>query len=103
MIERLHQILQRALNREVRSAVRSLDLAGADIDCLDGTENTHPRRPTNGIYIGGAGDLKVQLLGDNHTTLYVGLLAGTFAPIAAVKVYTVAGGGTSATNVKLQW
>ncbi len=51
--------------------------------------------PSRGIYVGGAGDLKVDL--PNGTTVtFVALAAGLCHPIAATKVYKT---GTTATSI----
>ena len=52
-------------------------------------------RPTRGLYIGGDGDLKVDMaLGS--TVTFSGLLAGTILPVQVVRVYST---DTTATNV----
>lgn len=48
-----------------------------------------------GIYVGGAGDLKVDTKAGTALT-FVGVAAGTFLPIAVTKVYAT---GTTATNI----
>jgi hypothetical protein len=48
-----------------------------------------------GIYIGGAGDLKVDMA-DSGTVTFSGLPAGVFLPIIVKRVYST---GTTATNI----
>lgn len=52
-------------------------------------------RPTRGLYIGGAGNIKVDMaLGS--TVTFVGLLAGSFIPIQVKRVYST---DTTATDI----
>ena len=52
-------------------------------------------RPTRGLYVGGAGDIKVDMaLGS--TVTFAGALAGTILPIQVVRVYST---DTTATNI----
>lgn len=50
---------------------------------------------SRGIYVGGAGDLKVDLI-DGTTVTFVGLAAGVIHPICARRVYST---GTTATDI----
>jgi len=50
---------------------------------------------TRGIYVGAAGDLKVDMV-NGGTVTFVGLAAGIVHPICAVLVYST---GTTATGV----
>lgn len=50
---------------------------------------------TRGIYVGGTGDLKVDMA-DGTTVTFVGLAAGVVHPIRARRVYAT---GTSATSI----
>lgn len=52
-------------------------------------------RPTKAVYIGGAGDLKVDLA-FSGTVTFKGLQAGTFYPIQARRIYAT---GTTATDI----
>ena len=52
-------------------------------------------RPTRGLYIGGAGDVKVDMTLGNTVT-FAGLLAGTILPIQVVRVYST---DTTATDI----
>ena len=52
-------------------------------------------RPTRGLYIGGAGDVKVDMTLGNTVT-FAGLLAGTILPIQVTRVYST---DTTATDI----
>jgi hypothetical protein len=51
------------------------------------------------LYIGGAGNLKVETVGGDEVT-FVGINTGTFLPVQVVKVFAT---GTSATNILALW
>ena len=51
--------------------------------------------PTTGLYIGGNGDIKVDML-DGTTTTFVGIKAGVVYPFEITRVYAT---GTTATNI----
>lgn len=51
---------------------------------------------TRGIYIGGAGDLKVRLAAEDEDVTLVGVTAGNMYPICAKRVFST---GTTATNI----
>ena len=51
------------------------------------------------LYIGGAGNVKVETVGGDQVT-FVGINTGTFLPVQVVKVFAT---GTSATNVLALW
>jgi hypothetical protein len=51
--------------------------------------------PTRGIYVGGAGNLKVDMVGSGTVT-FLGLAAGIIHPISAKRVYA---SGTAATGI----
>lgn len=65
-----------------RAAVVTLS-DSADIEC------------TRGVYVGGAGDLKVTFIDGGVVTLY-GVVAGTLLPIQVVTIWDT---GSTATNV----
>jgi hypothetical protein len=48
-----------------------------------------------GVYIGGAGDLKVTTI-DGDTITFSGLAVGQFVPVIVVKIFAT---GTTATNI----
>lgn len=51
--------------------------------------------PTRAIYVGGAGNLRIDLV-DGGTVTFVGLLAGTILPVQSIRVYSTS---TTATNL----
>jgi len=53
------------------------------------------------LYVGGAGDVKVDTLGGNTVT-YVGFKAGNHLPVVVTKVYSTAN-GTTATDLIAGW
>lgn len=42
--------------------------------------------PTRGIWVGGAGNLNVDMLGDGSTVLFSGIQAGTLLPIRVRRI-----------------
>lgn len=55
---------------------------------------------TNGLFVGGAGNVKVDLY-DGSTVTLNGMLAGTIYPLRVKRVYAT---GTTATNlIGLKW
>lgn len=54
------------------------------------------RVPTRGLYIGGAGDVEVNMAGAGSAIVFAGVLAGTILPI---RVDRVLNGNTDATNI----
>jgi len=54
--------------------------------------------PTNGIYVGAAGDLEVTLKGmaDGESIVFKGLVAGMIHPIRAKRIWST---NTTATNI----
>ena len=51
--------------------------------------------PARAIYVGGSGNVKLDDLAGNTTTL-VGLAAGVFHPVRATRIYST---GTTATSI----
>lgn len=58
----------------------------------DGSNLTHAARA---LFVGGAGDIKVDTLGGDTVT-FTGVLAGSILPVRILKVYAT---GTTATNI----
>jgi hypothetical protein len=54
------------------------------------------RVATRALYIGGAGDIKVNMSGTGTAITFVGLLAGTILPIRVDRVYST---DTDATDI----
>ncbi len=57
---------------------------------------------TKGIYVGGAGNIKVDLVEGGTAILFTGVGAGAILPIQAKRVYTL-GSGTTATALIALW
>ena len=51
------------------------------------------------LYVGGAGDLKVDTVGGDAVT-FVAVLAGSFIPVQVTRVYST---GTTATSIVALW
>lgn len=52
-------------------------------------------RPTRAVYVGGSGDVKVDMASEGTVT-FVGVPSGTLLPIQATRIYST---GTTATNL----
>ncbi len=52
----------------------------------------------NGLYVGGAGNVKVDMRFNGTGITFSGVVAGTVLPIQVTKVYSTAN-GTTATNI----
>lgn len=52
--------------------------------------------PTRALYIGGAGDVKVDMVGTGTAVIFAGLAAGTMLPIRVTRVYDA---DTNATSI----
>lgn len=52
--------------------------------------------PTRGLYVGGAGNIKVDMAMGGTAVTFVGVLAGSILPIQVVKVYST---DTTATSI----
>lgn len=53
-------------------------------------------QPTRALYIGGAGNITVDMADGGSSVLFVGIQGGTLLPIQVTRVYAT---GTSATNI----
>jgi hypothetical protein len=51
--------------------------------------------PTRAIYVGGAGNLRVDMV-SGGTVIFVGLMAGTILPVQVTRIYATS---TTATNL----
>ena len=56
-------------------------------------------RPTNGIYVGGAGDVVVVFQGGTSIT-FTGVAAGTILPVSAVRIASTS---TTASSMVAMW
>lgn len=73
----------------------AIDLTSADWSApVEGINEALPQA-TSGIYVGGAGDLNVVMVGDGGTVTFKAHAAG-YAPLKVVKVFK---SGTTATNL----
>lgn len=63
-----------------------------------GSDGTTPSWPCV-LYIGGAGNVRVQTAGGDDVT-FTGLLAGTFLPVQVTRVFAT---NTTATNILALW
>lgn len=55
---------------------------------------------TRALYIGGAGDVKVDMVGTGTAVTFAGCLAGTVLPVRVERVYST---DTTATNIVALW
>ena len=76
-----------------------LDSPAKDAFAITGNDSTDLTTSTRGIYIGGAGNLKVDMVSGNTVT-FTGVLAGVVYPIRARRVYAT---GTTATGIIGLW
>ena len=53
-------------------------------------------QPTRGLYIGGAGNITVDMADGGSSVLFVGLLGGGVYPFQVTRIYAT---GTTATNI----
>jgi hypothetical protein len=78
---------------------RDADLDDPAWDAVAVTPNNSAdlaRIPTRALYIGGAGDVKVDMAGAGTAVVFAGLAAGTILPIRVDRVYST---DTTATSV----
>jgi len=59
------------------------------------SDTTVYEEPTRGVYVGGGGDLKVDMV-SGGTVTFVGIGGGSLLPIQAVRFYAT---GTTATSI----
>ena len=52
--------------------------------------------PTRGVYVGGAGNIKVDMAYSGTAITFTGVLAGSFLPIQVTRIYST---GTTATDM----
>ena len=55
---------------------------------------------SRGIYVGGAGNLSVEMNGEGSAVVFVGVVAGTLLPIEVTRIYDTS---TTATNIVAVW
>ena len=78
------------------SAYRSADATVSAVGAAAITTSDSGTIPTTrGVYVGGTGDVKVDMA-DRGTVTFVGVAAGTLLPLQVTRVYAT---GTTATNL----
>lgn len=63
-------------------------------------DSTDLSRTTRGIYVGGAGNVSVEMKSTGTAVVFQGLAAGTILPVRATRVNAT---GTTATNLIALW
>ena len=65
------------------------------------TPNNNANLTTPGsLYVGGAGNIRVDTVGGSEDVTFISVDAGTFVPIEVKKIYA---SGTTATNILVLW
>ena len=79
------------------TAYRSADATVSAHSAVAVTPNdTGTLNPTRGLYVGGAGAVKVDMAENGSAVTFAGLQAGTVLPIQVVRVYST---DTDATDI----
>ena len=79
------------------SAYRSADATVSAVGAAAITTSDSATIPTTrGIYIGGSGDIKVDMADSGTGITFVGISAGVLLPLQVTRVYAT---GTTATNL----
>lgn len=60
------------------------------------SDSTIYQQPTRALYIGGSGNITVDMADGGTSVLFVGVLSGTILPIQVTRIYAT---GTAATNI----
>jgi hypothetical protein len=81
--------VQRLLPGSEHAAV--VDLTAADVALAPGSRR---------LYVGGAGDVKVDTVGGEAGVVFQSVIAGMYLDVRATKVYKV---GTTATKIVALW
>lgn len=77
------------------NAASGLTSPGANAFAITGNDSTDLTNATRGIYVGGAGDVKVTMVGSGTVT-FAAVPAGSTLPVRAARVFAT---GTTATNL----
>ena len=77
------------------SSMPGLSSPGANAFAVIGNDGTDLINATRGIYVGGAGDVKVTTVGGSTVT-FAAVPAGGVLPVRAVRIFAT---GTTATNL----
>lgn len=64
------------------------------------TSDTASLKPTAGLWVGGPGNVTVEMAGDGGSALFPGVSAGTMLPISVTRVMAT---GTTATLITAVW
>jgi hypothetical protein len=79
---------------------QSIDSPAANAAAVTPNNSTDLANATRALYIGGAGDVKVDLVGTGTAVIFAGLAAGTILPVRATRVYAA---DTDATSIVALW
>lgn len=79
-----------------RWADRNVTAPAGSAEAITPNDNADLTTTTRGLYIGGAGNLRVVLDRDTTPVTFVGVVAGSLLPIRATRVYATS---TTATNI----
>ena len=60
------------------------------------SDTTDLARPARGLYIGGAGDIRLDTVGGQTNVLFAGTVTGSIVPVQATRIRAT---GTTATNI----
>ena len=77
------------------SSTPGLSSPGANAFAITGNDSADMTNATRGIYVGGAGDVKITMVGGGTVT-FVAVPAGAFLPVRAARVFAT---GTTATSM----
>lgn len=78
-----------------RAIDRDKTVSAGSAEVVAPNDSTDLTRTTRGLYVGGAGDVRVLLDRDSAAVTFVGVQAGSVLPIRARRVYTA----STATNM----
>lgn len=79
---------------------QSLDGPAWNAAAVTPNDSTDLSVTARALYIGGAGDVKVDMVSTGTAVTFTGLLAGTVLPVRAARVYST---DTTATNIVAIW
>ena len=77
------------------SSMPGLSSPGANAFAVTGNDSADLSFATRGLYVGGAGDVKLTTVGGNTVT-FAAVPAGAVLPVRAARIFAT---GTSATNL----
>lgn len=79
-----------------RSASRNITNPGEKAYAITPADDTELSDHCRALYVGGAGDVSVKLIGDDTPVTFSGVVAGSLLPL---RVKEVRATGTTATNI----